>query len=265
MSSTRSTAASSPGPAGPMQTLEATFRALTRGPRPLSLPAEMVASVMEVAPGRRRVPLDRIRTQLRGDGASAVAGVVWPELIRRAQRPHARQWMVAAAAMAAPSLRRLIARRSWRGLVERADLEQEMLGAFLQALLSADPDDPRAYHGLRRAADLAAYHLIEDARRHARNTVALADAEHAEPAAASCAESVTVPGPEETSGPGVLERAVRARVVTAEEAELIAVTRVDGVAVRVLAGGHPARMRAAYRRRRAAEHRLRKAIETEKI
>ncbi|WP_331773219.1 hypothetical protein OG948_58480 (plasmid) [Embleya sp. NBC_00888] len=270
-SSTRSTAAPVSGSASPLQVLEATFRALSRGSRPLTLPADLVAPVMDVAPGRRRVCVDRVRAQLRGPHASALAEVVWPELIRRARRPHAQQWVVVAAAVAAPSLRRLIARRSWRGLVERADLEQEMLGAFLQALLAADPDDPRAYHGLRRAADLAAYHLIEDARQHARNTVALeaeAAARRAEEALATSAPASTS-GADPASGPGaaegLLERAVSANVVSVEEAELIAVTRIDGVLVRELTGGSPARMRAAYRRRRAAEHRLREAITAEVI
>ncbi|WP_331738709.1 hypothetical protein [Embleya sp. NBC_00896] len=241
----------------PFQLLERTFRELCRGPRPLALPSRLVHPAIPTTERSRSIPLDHVRAALRAAGPnSQLAHRVWPEILRRAQAPRGHAWLVAAAALAVPSLRRVKARRRWGGLVELADLEQEMLWGFVRELRLVDPSDPAAFHCMRRAADLAAYHLLRQAKQHRRNIVPV------DPATLARIEEASTPTSWDT---GLLERAIAARVINDADAELIATSRIDKIPVPRIVDGPQSRIRAAYRRRSAAEQRLAQAIRADLI
>lgn len=245
------------GTPSPFTLLERTFRELCRGPRPLALPSRLVHPAIATTERSRGIPLDHVRAALRAAGPnSQLARRVWPELLRRAQAPRGHAWLVAAAALAVPSLRRVKSRRRWGGLVELADLEQEMLWGFVRELRLVDAADPAAFNCLRRAADLAAYHLLRQAKQHRRNIVPV------DPATLARLEEASSPPSWDT---GLLERAIAARVIDDADAELIATSRIDRVPVRRIVEGSQSRIRAAYRRRAAAEQRLADAIRADLI
>ena len=131
-------AAAPPGGAlSPLDSADASFRALTTGPQPLALHAA------SLAPGLpdRLVPLDELRALLLHPATGARArNKVWAELVRRA-RSGSPAWVVGLVGVAMPGLRRAAATlaASYRG--DAADLHTEILTGFLEAMRGLDPDD----------------------------------------------------------------------------------------------------------------------------
>ncbi|WP_144120952.1 hypothetical protein [Catellatospora sichuanensis] len=166
---------------------------------------------------------------------------VWRELVARARRGPA-AWVVAAAGMALPGLRRTAGALSAGMVGERADLDAELLAGFLQALHTADIDAAHVYPRLIRAGERAALRFRD------------ADARH----------QVVSGGGFWSSAPArpwdhpdlVLLRAVAANVITAGEATLIGSTRLDLVPLAKAAAQAGISVAAARQRRRRAEHRL---------
>ena len=121
----------------PLDSADASFRALTTGPQPLAL------HTASLAPGLpdRLVPLDELRALLLHPATGARArNQVWAELVRRA-RSGSPAWVVGLVGVAMPGLRRAAATlsASYRG--DPADLQTEILTGFLAALRALDPDD----------------------------------------------------------------------------------------------------------------------------
>ncbi|WP_405806206.1 hypothetical protein [Streptomyces sp. NBC_01187] len=245
-------AASFPTSRSPFLSIERTFRRLSRGPHGLTLPDPE-------APGAKGTeaawPLWQVRDWMvcQKPDSTARSGV-WAEIIRRAQQ-EGEPWELAALGFALPVLHRTARRRRRPPGVERIDLEQEILTATLGALREPTTTPGQPELTLFRAADSAAQRLLRTERRYERwegdggtSSVPPADA-----------GEVASPG-EGTSGMRheftVLADAVRSRVITVDEAQLIAGTRLGDASVRELAAERGYTRRTLCRRRQDAEVRL---------
>ena len=231
---------------GPLDAAEAAFRTLTTGPRPLAVnPGRLAAGLPD-----RLMPLGELRALLLHPATGPAArNRVWAELVRRA-RAGDPAWVVGLAGVAMPGLRRAAASLSaaWRGDTE--DLQAEILAGFLAALRALDLDD------LDRVP--LASRLCWAAWR--------AGQKHASASAAWASRRREL----DSSGAGpalpwghpdfVLAAAVRAKVITAAEAELIGRNRLEGVPlakiVAELGISHPA----LCNRRKRAEKAITDAI-----
>lgn len=249
--------------AGALATLEATFRMLCRGPGPLAMPGPMFA------PGRRRpVRLVEARELLLWPDRMPpdARDAVWAELIRRAQTDPAdpaasgrlvevsgagaAAWVVGAAGVLAPGLRRVCDRLAagWAG--DRDDLEAEVLAGFLTALRAIDPDSGRLPSRLCWAAYRAGSALRHRDTDHRQRRTSRSDAELG-----------AVAPPRQWGHPDfVLATAVQAGTITAAEAELIASTRLEGVHLQDAATGLGISRGTLITRRNRAERRLAAAI-----
>jgi hypothetical protein len=225
----------------PLDHVEAAFRLLVTGPGPLTVHGARIGHGLP----RRPIPVDELRCILRHPSSSAARDPAWREVIRltRTGQP---EWTIAAVALALPGLRRLAGQlaRGYDG--DPADLDAEMLTAFLDALKCIDPDRSRIALRLWRAARSAGIKL-----RHA-------DALHA--GRHTPAEESSLP-PRPYGHPDfVLADAVRQDVITAAEAELIGATRLEGLALADAADNLEISYNAAKNRRWRAETRLVEAI-----
>ncbi|AXH93615.1 hypothetical protein ACFWDZ_24835 [Micromonospora aurantiaca] len=192
------------------------------------------------------LPVDQLRDLLLWPATSAeVRDTVWRELVVRARRDGP-AWVVAAVGVAMPGLRRVagMLAAGWRG--DTDDLDSELLTGFVARLKTIDLDEPRICGRLIDAGLRAA--------RRARDADSDAQLIHAE-----------ATGPIAPIHPWdhpdlVLARAVAAGVIDAEEANLIAVTRLEGATIAQVADklGIAPSTAGAWRLR--AERRLAEAI-----
>jgi hypothetical protein len=224
---------------GVFDVLESVFVSLCRGPSaPLVLPGRMFA------PGRRR------RVQL----VEARELLLWPGLmdpdardaalallVRRAQTGDP-TWVVGAAGVLTPALRRAADRLRAGYPGDRDDIDAEVLAGFLTALHTIDPDSGRLASRLGWAgyrAGLALRHRDTDATR--RRAVGM--------------EAAAPPRP--WGHPDfVLAAAVTTGVITAAEAQLIGDTRLDGIRLEDAAAARGIRRNTLLARRSRAERRL---------
>ena len=237
---------------GVLDTLEAMFQMLCRGPQPLALPGGMFA-----VGWRRPVRLVEARELLLWPGRMDhdSRDRVWAELVRRAQADpaagtgsDAAAWVVAAAAVLGPGLRRVIDRLTagWAG--DRGDLEAEVMVGFLTALRTIDADSGRLASRLCWAAYRAGLALrrrqSEESRRRA--------------------VGVEVSAPVRRWGHPdfVLGAAVRAGTLTSAEADLVGATRLEGRPLDRAAAELGISRGTLLTRRSRAERRLADAIRT---
>lgn len=230
----------------PLDQAEAAFRLLVTGPDPLTIDGAVIGCGLP----RRRIPLDELGCMLRHPSASAARDPAWRQIIQHARtgRP---EWAIAAVALALPGLRRLAGHlaRGYDG--DPADLDAELLTAFLEALQSIDPDKPRIALRLWRAARRAGIRL-----RHA-------DAPYGSRHAP--AEDSAAPPPPAGHPDFVLADAVRQGVITTAEADLIGTTRLEGVRLTEAAHRLGISYEAARLRRWRAETRLVEAIREDRL
>jgi hypothetical protein len=194
----------------------------------------------------RLLPLDELRRTLIRDTTPRTArDLVWRELVTRARRDGP-GWVVAAAGVAMPGLRRragLLA-SGWRG--ETADLDAELLAGFLERLASIDIEAPNICQRLIDAGARA----VRRSRRHAQDLDAV-----------RVVGGWSLPPRRPWDHPDyVLARAVRAAVIGPEEALLISVTRLDDVGLQTVADHLQVSLTTAASWRRRAEHRIAAAI-----
>lgn len=226
----------------PLDQVEATLRLLCAGPSPLGLDGRRLGHGLP----RRLVRCDELAAVLAHPSCGQEAKrAVWAELVDHA-RSGGHAWVIAAAGVALPGLRRAAARLPHVG-VSRADVEADLLAGFLAALAEVDTSRPGICG-----------RLVNAAQNHARGML------RAEQAAAS-GESRFAPGsalpPPPCGHPDlVLARAVRLGVITAVDADLIGATRLEGVTVAAHAARSGITAGAAYQRRRLAEAKLLAAI-----
>jgi hypothetical protein len=253
----------------PLSIAEESFLVLCAGPRPLSLSfLELCAALSDssAAPsqawttsggpgwaglswvddlrdGRLLVVLDELRRWLRLPGRDNRAkNAVWTCLVSRA-RCDGPAWTVAAVGMALPRLVRLADRLAEGDGQTRHELDAEILTGFLTRL------DTVALHG--RAIFPA---LLDAAGQAAR--VWLRHQRGYQPAAMD-ARAGSLPPPAPSAHPDlVLAHCVRSGVLTSDEADLIATTRLDRVTLARAAEALNTTTDAVRMRRARAEARL---------
>jgi len=231
---------------GPLDAAEAAFRALITGPRPLAVnPGRLAAGLPD-----RLMPLGELRALLLHPATSPAArNTVWADLVRRA-RGGDPAWMVGLAGVAMPGLRRAAASLSagWRGDTE--DLQAEILTGFLAALRALDLDD------LDRVplASRLCWAAWRAGQKHACASAAWASRRR-ELDSSGAGPALPWGHPD-----FVLAAAVRARVITAAEAELIGRNRLEGIPLSRIAAETGVSHSALCHRRRRAETRLIRAI-----
>ncbi|WP_326807207.1 hypothetical protein OHB04_08465 [Streptomyces sp. NBC_01775] len=245
--------ASIPTSGSPFLSVERTFRRLSRDPHRLTLPDPEASGAKGTEAAR---PLWQVRDwMVRQKPDSTARSQVWAGVIDRARR-EGEPWELAALGFALPVLHRTARRRRRPPGVERIDLEQEILTATLGALREPTTTPGRAELTLFRAADSAAQRLLRTERRHGGREEAGGGTSSVPPADAG---EVASPG-EGTSGMRheftVLADAVRSRLITVDEAQLIAGTRLGDASVRELAAERGYTRRTLCRRRQDAEVRL---------
>ena len=192
------------------------------------------------------LPLDHLRDLLLSPKTGVeVRDAVWRELVVRARRDGP-AWVVAAVGVAMPGLRRIagLLAAGWRG--DTDDLDSELIVGFVARLKTIDLDVPRICGRLIDAGLRAA--------RKARDADSDAQLIHIE------ATGPIAPIQPWDHPDLVLARAVAAAVIDADEANLIAATRLDTATVAQVADqlGIAASTASAWRAK--AERRLAAAI-----
>lgn len=225
----------------PLDVAEGALRLLTTGPSPLSVDGRRLGHGLP----RRPIPLGELSSVLMHPSTSfAARDAAWRLLVGRA-RTAGPAWVVGAVGVALPGLRMAasrLARVSGGG-----DAQAELLAGFVDALGRVDLDAPRVCPRLCNAAYIAA-------RAALRVTEAAAAGE---PAGGSGSAVPPRPWGHQDL---VLARAVSLQVITAEEAGLIGVTRLEETTVSEYADAAGESTWAVYKRRARAEARLVAAI-----
>jgi hypothetical protein len=167
---------------------------------------------------------------------------VWSLLLARVQAEGGGAWMVAAAGMALPLLCSVASGLTLGLQGDPTDVHAEVLQGFLAELLILDPGCDRPIGRLRWAAYTAG------------RTALAAQVGSPRPAGEACAvgEPVRPDGHPDL----VLVRSVAAGVLTAEEADLIGATRLEGISLRDYAASGGVGYVALRQRRLRAERRL---------
>ncbi len=160
-------------PDSPLDAVDAAFAALTRDPDPMTFDLDKVGGDSGLPGGVMTLPVlrDWLLTHPR---AYTARDGVWRELVLRA-RLDGPAWVVAAAGMALPALRRCAGqlRVGWFG--EAHDIDAEILTGFLAALRDrVDLSRPAPYASLCMAAWRAGFEL----RLRVGETVPVGDVEH---------------------------------------------------------------------------------------
>ncbi|GAA3850628.1 hypothetical protein GCM10022380_80910 [Amycolatopsis tucumanensis] len=220
-------------------TARTSFAWLVTGPNPVSVDGREIAGLPP-----RPVPLDELGAVLLRRGcAQATRDAAWAYLIRRA-RAEGGTWTVACVGLALPVLLRAAAIVTRRFTGDTHDLNAAVLTGFLHELREVD---------LGRPAILA--RLYWAAYREGR--LALHEAAGG-PIPAGDLGFDSGPPPRPEGHPDlVLAAAVKAGVITAEEAGLISETRVGDVPLAEAAQARGLPYKTVQKSRIRAEHRLR--------
>lgn len=220
------------------------FALSTSEPTNLVLYREEVDGAEGLPEGRLLLPPLR-DLLLRAHTPPATKDAVWRVLIRRARADRS-AWLVAALGMAMPGLRREVRGLSVACGGERDDLESAVAEGFVTELFRVDLTATALCARLVRAGGRAGIRQVyRDAAPH-------------RPVYADFASH---PPRVPWGHPDLLlVDAVRAGVISSDDARLIAVTRLEGVAVDTLAHRSGELVNTVVVRRRRAERRLRDAI-----
>lgn len=233
-------------PRSTLETLEESFWALCRGPAPLALNGRRLPDGLP----RRSVRLTELRELLLWPGRVPVEAreAAWSELARRAQS-WGPAWLVGAAGMALPGLRRMHAKLTYRYAGDAADLEAEMVAAFCDRLRRIDPDCGRLPARLCWAAYRAGLRCKQ------------ADSRYADLRGRTIESVESTAPPVQFGHPDMLlAHAVTGGLITAEEAELIGRTRMEDVTLLQVADELGVSRSAVKMRRHRAERRLAEAV-----
>jgi hypothetical protein len=226
---------------GPLDAAQRAFDLLTCPPAPLAFDGRSFDGLPQ-----RILALDELkRFLLRGNVPRTVQDAVWRELVVRARRDGP-AWVIASVGVAMPGLRAAAGRLAagWKG--DTADLDGELLTAFLGRLQTLDETRPRV---IGRLIDAGVREVRRARRRDVEREVIRIDG------------SWSLPPQRPWDHPDwILARAVAADVIDSSEHLLISATRLDDELVAAVAARLGISTEAAYRRRRAAEQRLVEAI-----
>jgi hypothetical protein len=232
-------------PASALAAAERAFTFLTVPPAPLALDGRVVGHGLPA----RHIPLDELRERLVHDPATGYAAkdAAWHLLIDHA-RTWGPAWVIAAVGMALPALSGMARRLSAGHATQADDIASELLAGFLAALRSADLSGPAPYARLCWAGWRAAL-----AVRGGDAPAELPDLP--EPSANTPARPYGHPDL-------ILGRAVRAGVISAEQAELISATRLGRVLLEEVAARRGIPASVLRMRRRRGELALLRALST---
>jgi hypothetical protein len=233
----------SPKHTSPLSSADAAFRLLTQGPDPLSLDGAAISGSLP----QRLIPLDELkRILLRASTDGGTRDAAWSALVTRA-RSDGPGWVVGTVGVAMPALRRVAGQLArGHGLDTAADIDAEVLTGFLSAVRSLDLS--------RRAIALRLRWAAYRAGAAYRTTVA----NH--PVSAEDPGLATVP-PHSWGHPDLLlADAIAQGVISAADAEIIASTRLESLALTAVARQLAVPYDAVRMRRRRAESRLASAI-----
>ncbi len=232
---------SKPWPATPLDAAQRAFDLLVCPPAPLAFDGRAFPGLPQ-----RILPLDELKSVLIDDATPRpVRDAVWRELVVRARRDGP-AWVVAAVGIAMPGLRRMagLLAKGWHG--DSSDRDGELLTGFVDRLRSVDLTESRIAGKLIDAGARAVKHARE--RQEESDAIRV----HA---------TWSLPPQQPWDHPDwVLTRAVAAAIIDPDECLLISATRLDEVALSVVADklGVSVPLAAAWRRR--AEKRLAAAI-----
>jgi hypothetical protein len=228
-------------PSSPLAAAQHAFSLLVQPPSHLGFDGRGFAGLPDEI-----LPLERLRTLLLAPQTSAeVRDAVWRELVVRARRDGP-AWVVAAVGIAMPGLRHVagLVAAGWRG--DTRDLDAELLVGFVARLKTIDLEPPRVIGRLIDAGVRAA--------RKAR------DADSDAHLVRIDAAGPIVPIQPWDHPDLVLARAIAAGVIDADEANLIAATRLEQTTLAEAAARIGITSRLASSWRLKAERRLLEAI-----
>jgi hypothetical protein len=213
----------------------------TQRPAPLFFDAATVPGLPD-----RPLPLQELRDLLQRRLYIEVTDAVWRQLAGQA-RAWGGEWVTAAAGIAAPSLTKMAARIGRKYPHQIEDIDSELLAGFLDALTHAPLEPPQLWLRLCWAAWRGGVQAVTE-----EETVELTW----DVPSGSRLPSRPYGHPEL-----ILGRACATGIITLEAAELIAATRVGGELIDILAAQKGITAVSLRKRRRAAELKLRDALE----
>ncbi|WP_432850624.1 sigma-70 family RNA polymerase sigma factor [Amycolatopsis sp. CA-161197] len=223
---------------GVFDTAVTTFRWLVTGPHPVCVDGASIPGLPA-----RPVALDELGARLLAEECSqATRDAAWTYLITRA-RAEGGTWTMACVGLAMPVLLPVAAQLTNRFRGDKHDIHAAVVTGFLAALGEADLDRPAILVRLRWAAYRAGYAALREALEAAPPTDDVGV--HATP-------------PHRSSGHPdlVLVTAVRAGVITTDDAALISATRFGDLSLVEAARARRQSYRAAQQARHRAEQRL---------
>jgi len=221
--------------------IEYRFRLCGEGPQPLSVDGRQLGHGLP----RRLIPLPELSAILMHPSASfAARDAAWRLLVTNA-RTGDKPWIAGAVGVALPGLRY---KAYLLSLNFTGDAQSALVTEFVKALRTVEVDQPGVVGALLSTAFSKARAALRDEQP------------------AACGEVTFAPGsvlpPAPFGHPDfVLARAVRAGVITTEEADMIGAMRLEGVTVVEYAERVGVSRWMVYKRRRSAEHRIAAAIE----
>ena len=252
----------------PLEFAEHAFTLLALGPSPLSVDGAVIGHGLP----RRAISVTELRVMLMHPATSSAAReAVWRHVVRPAAGGDP-AWTVAAVGLAMPGLKRLAVRLSRADDPITEDASLAMLAGFLTALRSIDSTVPESLPGCIagwlcwRAFD--AGKAFRDAERRVRDRQAPPPGRDDDPEASGRVLPLpsSIPPPVASGHPDfVLARAIRAGVITRQEADLIGRSRLERVSMQVIADELGVSQSWACRLRKAAEARLVAAIYSEDL
>ncbi|WP_156755857.1 hypothetical protein [Actinokineospora pegani] len=221
----------------PLDAARSSFQWLVTGPEPLSVDGRTFPGLPD-----RSVPLDEVRDRLlRRQTSQATRDRVWAHLVLRS-RTDGGAWTVGAVGVALPALLSIASTLTARFANDPSDIHAAVLTGFVAALGEADLRRPRIMLRLRWAAYRAGHAAVREALDAPVPT-------------GHGLRASTAPPP--TGHPDfVLARAIAEGAITATEAELIGVTRLEGASLAAAAADRNLSYEAAKKARQRAEHRL---------
>jgi hypothetical protein len=228
--------------ATPLQTIAAQFDFHSDN-EDLTVPGEGIEGLPDHPVGLRELRDLLTGPTARDKSADAWSDPAWTYLVDRARRQPL--WVTLNAALALPGLRNAAKRVTWIAppWAERADIEASTLAGFTAGL--AQISTIRA-HVCRRLCHQGYIAARAYARELDRYSKALASPEFAS----------HPPEPQVGHVDLVLADAIREEIITADEADLIDATRLDGQRLGDYAKAHGLTRPTADHRRRVAEQRL---------
>jgi len=224
--------------ASPFAVLEQAYVQLATGPDPLAVDGMTIAGRPD-----RVVPLVELRTLLLHPCCEYTTAETALQLLVERARRYGEAWTIGLIGVLLPGLRRAVAPLAAACPGRRGDLEAEMLAGLLRALDRVPPGRPRPAgwligRGFDAAKQLHRREVAEGAKGGGQE---LPD---------------TAPGRPAGNPEVVLARAVGCGVLCADDAELIAATRLGQLSLADAASGRGVSYKTVARRRHRAESSL---------